>query len=184
VLVYEGPPGSLALGDVGTVLDSRYRTEYAGCHITQPFYFMCDDFGELRCNPPCEELLARPRANDSDWVVWKRQVKYCLSEKAPDVCDIYFNTTIAVLVVSINVAKLIAFSMLFVIIRKPPLLTIGDAVASFLNSPDETTKGVGLMSKTDFKTYEGPILAKVYEDSKERCITAVGRPRIFSAIAL
>ncbi|KAK0609436.1 hypothetical protein B0T14DRAFT_441918, partial [Immersiella caudata] len=170
VLVQNGLPGSLQLGDVGQIFDARYETGRGRGHISQPFYFLCDDLNAPNNIGivPCEELLAGVRANisSSAWVVWKRNVRYCLSEKAPDVCNVYFNTTIAALVVSINLAKLIAFSMLFVVIRTPPLLTIGEAVASFLNSPDEMTEGLSPMSKTDIR--------------QERWIAAVGYLVLFA----
>ena len=116
-------------------------------------------------------------------------IKYCLSEPAPDQCVLYFNTSIAVMVNSINAAKLLAFIFIFFAIRSPPLLTIGDAVASFLERPDETTRGLGTVSKKDFSrfVYFGEPwlkLRKPYKPRRRRWVAAVGGGRVVSAALL
>ena len=134
--------------------------------------------------PTCEYLIAKVKANASSWVVWERPVKCCLSERAPDQCNIYFGTNIAVLVISINLAKLIGFVLVCFTTRKnAPLFTIGVAVSSFMGTPDETTKSIGVVSKQDLPDHTGTIFPKRPEsywgsESKGRWMASVGSSQI------
>lgn len=98
-------------------------------------------------------------------------VSYCLSEGIMDIeqwCSLEISVTIMEVVCVMNLLKLIsvaimvasatfaqkrAFSQRYKASSREPLITIGDAIESFLDNPDATTKGMCLFSQTDF---EGP----------------------------
>jgi len=188
ILVQDGGPGTLQSGDVGRIFRGSYS--FGGtCGATQAFYWMCDGQSSGFC-VPCEEVLLGAKADPSSWKVLGRPVKYCLSERAPDQCKVHFNTTIAVIVNSINAAKVAAFILLFFMIQSPPLLTLGDAVASFMENPDETTRGIGVVSKSDFASEAGtehriwPTRPKPWAQSRERWLTAVGVTRVVLSVLL
>jgi hypothetical protein len=78
-------------------------------------------------------------------------VDYCLSEPAEPRCQLQFNLVIAVVVTVLNFFK--AALMIYIVYstEESPLMTIGDAIASFLDEQDDTTKGMGLLSISDLR---------------------------------
>ena len=69
-------------------------------------------------------------------------VDYCLAESTSPECTLKFNQTIMIVVMVCNVLKIFSF---FATLRvcTTPLVTIGDAIASFLWLPDTATVGYG-----------------------------------------
>ncbi len=78
--------------------------------------------------------------------------KYCLSEPVIGKCSLSFSLVVIVVVVVFNIGK--AISMLWVAFRitNHPLITIGDAISSFLENSDPTTRGICMATKDDIKT--------------------------------
>jgi hypothetical protein len=79
----------------------------------------------------------------------KGPIEYCLSERAEEHCKVHWNLSIAALVTVLNVLKaaLIFYTAFFT--KEQPLMTMGDAVASFLEVEDPTTIGFCLASRED-----------------------------------
>ena len=105
--------------------------------------WVCGDAQGLGCD------VARAVGNASGWTVNEMPVAYCLSMKTPEVCRFEFSLQLLVVVVTCNLLK--ALCMAFTVWKQktPTLTTIGDAVASFLDSPDSTTVGRCMMAKAD-----------------------------------
>ncbi|PVH98584.1 hypothetical protein DM02DRAFT_615710 [Periconia macrospinosa] len=78
-------------------------------------------------------------------------IDYCLSERAEPHCTLEFVTPIAILVTILNLIK--AALILYTVfgIKDEPLLTMGDAVASFLEREDLTTRDMCLLSVKEIK---------------------------------
>ncbi|KAJ5914828.1 hypothetical protein N7504_003711 [Penicillium tannophilum] len=72
----------------------------------------------------------------------------CLAYEGKTNCQLLFNPIIGVVISLATLVKVVAMFLAARIQRSraPPLLTIGDAVASFLQRPDDTTKGICWMS--------------------------------------
>ncbi|KAF8247747.1 hypothetical protein K440DRAFT_292787 [Wilcoxina mikolae CBS 423.85] len=70
------------------------------------------------------------------------QVKECWSKKMDEVCKLQFSTGILSIVIVCNFVK--ALCMLLTLCERDfvPLVTIGDAIQSFLMNPDPTTAGI------------------------------------------
>ncbi|KAJ5530394.1 hypothetical protein N7527_003787 [Penicillium freii] len=68
----------------------------------------------------------------------------CLAIKAPEHCQLLYSPPICIIIMLSGCAKVAAMFLAARIGRgrSPPLLTVGDAVASFLTNPDPTTKGL------------------------------------------
>ena len=66
-------------------------------------------------------------------------VESCLSEKTKESCKLFINIPICVIVISCNAIKLTCMFFAAQENRDEVLITIGDAVASFLKRPDATT---------------------------------------------
>lgn len=81
---------------------------------------------------------------------WKLPVSHCLSKDATQRCELLFSLPIGIIVLLSNCVKLGCMYLAARLInRKNVLLTVGDAVASFLTSPDPVTKGRCSMSRSD-----------------------------------
>lgn len=90
-------------------------------------------------------------AQADHWRMFGRQVEHCLREPVEEHCRIQLSSQFMVVVIICNICKM--YLMGYVAWKKPgePLVTVGDAVASFLDNPDLTTKGNCLLEKTHFE---------------------------------
>ncbi|KAF1972724.1 hypothetical protein BU23DRAFT_534554 [Bimuria novae-zelandiae CBS 107.79] len=106
-------------------------------------------------------------------------VDYCLSEKAEPRCKIQFTLPIAILVTILNVFKAILIFYTAFGTKEEPLMTMGDAVASFLERQDETTKGMCLLSVRDVKSHKGyfPVGVKAWSGKRRRFKDVTSRTR-------
>ena len=85
------------------------------------------------------------------WTVLDFPIEYCLSQPADSTCKLQFSLVIMVIVILCNFSK--TFCM-FLTIWNPswvPLLTLGDAIASFLAQPDPSTVNNCLADKDSFQ---------------------------------
>ena len=76
------------------------------------------------------------------------QVERCLAKTITPNCTIQLIPELLYTVVACNICKAIVFVYLL-FFNFEPLITIGDAIASFLDEPDPTTKGLGAISARD-----------------------------------
>ncbi|KAF7113944.1 hypothetical protein CNMCM5793_006127 [Aspergillus hiratsukae] len=73
----------------------------------------------------------------------------CLSLKADQSCQLFFNLPLSLVVIGCNVIKVLCVVSVARLKKTEVLLTVGDAVSSFLNRPDPTTKGMCWMSRSE-----------------------------------
>ncbi|KAJ5674773.1 uncharacterized protein N7477_004707 [Penicillium maclennaniae] len=75
----------------------------------------------------------------------------CIQISAEEKCQLLYSPTICIVISLCALAKVIAmfFAARISHSRSMPLLTIGDAVASFVTRPDPTTEGMCWISKSD-----------------------------------
>ncbi|KAM5344029.1 hypothetical protein ACJ41O_012566 [Fusarium nematophilum] len=104
------------------------------------------DYGE-----PCD--VSSVAANPGNWTVSNLgtpfRVNYCLSKQTEEHCRLIMSVPIFAVVVACNIIKLIGLALTWLFLDKRPLLTLGDAVACFLERPDPTTRDSSLISKTN-----------------------------------
>ena len=81
-------------------------------------------------------------------------IEYCLSQKTPEHCQLQFSVEIMVIVIIANFLKVLC--MLYTIwrVKSPTLVTIRDAISSFLQSPDHTTIDRCTLSKVGVEESE------------------------------
>ncbi|EXJ72124.1 uncharacterized protein A1O5_04628 [Cladophialophora psammophila CBS 110553] len=98
---------------------------------------------------PCETWVSKVAAIASEWQPYSFDVQYCLSEVVPERCSYNGNIPIVAIVLTCNAIKI--FGMLFVAFRLAdnPLITVGDAMESFLNENDKSTEGLCLLGKSE-----------------------------------
>lgn len=98
----------------------------------------------------CDLKNALKRADN--WETFSYSVDYCLSEPMEEFCRLEFSMTIMIVIVVCNLIKTICMVLTVWKQKTPPLATIGDAIASFVEVPDRTTKGMCTVSKKDICT--------------------------------
>ncbi|KAF5019104.1 hypothetical protein F66182_8900 [Fusarium sp. NRRL 66182] len=77
-----------------------------------------------------------------------------------------------------NVLKLIGLALTWLFLEKRPLLTLGDAISSFLESPDPSTKGQCLLSKTWSHRLVWEAGPRIWQPTKQRWFTSISRRRL------
>ena len=107
----------------------------------------------LCLNEPCDP------SNEGFWNLKETDVGFCLSETVEEHCQVQFSGAIMVLVIVCNLCKMLVMG--YISWKRPtePLVTVGDAIASFLDQPDLTTIGNCLAGKGRFERANpsGPI---------------------------
>ena len=94
---------------------------------------------------------------------------YCLEQPIPEHCRLQFSAAIMVIVIIANLIKTVCMG--FIAWQRPAqaLVTIGDAIASFLNEPDTTTIGNCLADKqTNIKRDKCSVTYRRWEALKDR----------------
>ncbi|KKY39973.1 hypothetical protein UCDDA912_g00017 [Diaporthe ampelina] len=85
-------------------------------------------------------------------------VRYCLaqrSEAAQETCTLQLNGILLVVVVGLNLVTLVLTAAILILRRFEPLVTLGDAISSFLRDPDPSTRKNCLLSKKNLRTGMG-----------------------------
>lgn len=100
----------------------------------------------MRCAPYYKGWLSTPTRLDS-WKPIGREIEYCLSEPIPERCACTANVPIIAVVLVCNFIKLVAMYIVATRLHDSPLITIGDAIESFLDSPEPSTEGICLLSR-------------------------------------
>jgi hypothetical protein len=154
---YQTRGSVLLVADNNTVADVQmHQTSY----LEYVPYMSVDGGSTWMCQyretyMPCEwrDEIKGYRANVSTWrpLHSSAPIAYCLSETLPDVCKVQSSLQILIIVVVLNALKATLMFYIGFATRESPLLTVGDAVASFLKEPDSWTAGMCLASK---ETYE------------------------------
>lgn len=86
-------------------------------------------------------------------------VKYCLAQNLDQQCGVGLSNQILLAVVLCVLVKTATCAVVLLVIFKEvsqPLVTVGDAIESFIISPDQSTYGLGLVEDPDIKGTQGP----------------------------
>ncbi|KAK2024434.1 hypothetical protein LX32DRAFT_99545 [Colletotrichum zoysiae] len=79
-------------------------------------------------------------------------VDYCLARpESPRSCAVILNGSLLGVIAVLNLVSVSAIGAVYIFAGFEPLITLGDAVASFLMQPDYTTRGICLLDKDDVK---------------------------------
>ncbi|KAI0896558.1 hypothetical protein F4806DRAFT_431333 [Annulohypoxylon nitens] len=80
------------------------------------------------------------------------KVQYCLARTStPQTCSVNLSGSILGIAVILNLASLISMAVILARSSFAPLVTLGDAIRSFLRHPDPTTANAALLSKKDVR---------------------------------
>lgn len=103
-------------------------------------------------------LSTRTTTTNTKILIDGAEVTTCLAEPTDPLrktCTVSFNSTLFIVVLGLNLVILLltAFTLLFG--RYQPLVTLGDAIASFLQDPDPSTRNNALLTKTNIRSKMG-----------------------------
>ena len=97
--------------------------------------------------------LKQQKMNASNWTLLGYEVLHCMALKAPAVCEFQFSLPLLSVVLACNVIKLICIGIVAWRSDWLPLITIGDAISSFLERPDLHTQNNCLVPNSVFSHY-------------------------------
>jgi hypothetical protein len=125
--------------------------------VDDPFGWICGDGNLQACygsTTSANTVCTLQSVDPTNWKPWGSKIEYCLSENVESRCRVQFVPPLAYIVIVFNIAKAGILLYAYLSIKENPLMTIGDAVSSFLNRQDETTKDLCLMAKEDIHLWE------------------------------
>jgi len=95
--------------------------------------------GKINVSTECTPL--KNLANDFDADPLREiKVDHCLSIRTSEECRLFYHLPIALVMIICNLIKIVCIWLLLRIDRHDLILTMGDAISSFLQRPDPTTK--------------------------------------------
>jgi hypothetical protein len=127
---------------------------YNGHGIPGPYDWICPD--TVNCNSDALPLV-RSKISQKEWTAGNPEnlerynVQYCMAMKKPQYCRLQYSLLPTIVVVVFNLVKASVLLYIWLEISEIPILTIGDAIASFLRRPDPFTQTGCLLSGTDVR---------------------------------
>ncbi|KXX74328.1 hypothetical protein MMYC01_209950 [Madurella mycetomatis] len=119
----------------------------SGCAGNQAYDWMCS--GLYYNSETCSDRIPWLRDDLARWTPYGHPVKECYSLPTTERCKLLFSPTLCWVVTMLNLLKALLMLTAALSTDTKPLLTVGDAVASFMRAPDESTRGLCLTSKND-----------------------------------
>jgi len=132
---------------------------------------------------PVPRRVVRKSEISGDWKPFGDKVKYCLSQRLREHCKLQFSLHIALLVIILNLLKATVMLILAFSVKERPLMTMGDAVSSFLQQPDSTTENVCLLTMSNVQyMHDWAPVPEVYDLEHKRwfCAASLSRWGAFS----
>ncbi|KAL2807889.1 hypothetical protein BJX63DRAFT_410906 [Aspergillus granulosus] len=111
-----------------------------------PYGWICQTTPERRCQSDLDQVKQKADSTDG-WVVDGYKVDYCLVEETPEKCTLEYSLPLLIVVLATNLVKIAIIVLTILSLRANPLLTLGDAIASFLSIPDDSSRGMCLLTK-------------------------------------
>jgi hypothetical protein len=172
------------------VLYSRYpqRSLTADKDNTNPdpYRWICQDF--IASAERCKLKKATAYFDSGkNWTVNHNRVSYCLAREIPDTCELQFNKWLMLPVVVFGAIKTIVIACLLIFRPQGRFLhTPGDAIASFLEDEDHTTKNMCLVSSKQIRKhgFTEPYEPQVYTGARPRWLSSANTTEFFSTIGV
>ncbi|KAI1095990.1 hypothetical protein F5B19DRAFT_214298 [Rostrohypoxylon terebratum] len=111
-------------------------TSYVPATLFEPWSWMCGS------STTCDTSTILQ--NDT-WTIGPHLITRCLGRKLPELCELNASLSIAIIVLICISCKLICIFIAVSLGRSQSLLTVGDAVASFLQEPDVASPKYSLL---------------------------------------
>jgi hypothetical protein len=152
-----------------------------------PYEWICSQLEQSSMT--CQALVDDIRQNSTQWrpfvatqsvfALDSAPVIECLSEIGTEHCRLQSYTRTFIIVIVMNAIKAVAMLFLAFWIKDRPILTLGDAISSFLETPDPHSAGLGLitkyevqLSRSKWATKSKVRKGKIWDGARENCSSA------------
>ena len=136
---------------------------------SSPFQWICDSDpylesklrvrkDEIGNNIPCWMYWQQWLQKVDEWNPYGQKIASCYSEIVPEQCTYSANLPIIAVVMACNLLKALAMLCVAFYLGGNPIITVGDALSSFLQKPDPTTKGFCLLSRGRVQSHTWPLV--------------------------
>ncbi|KAJ4371577.1 hypothetical protein N0V83_004796 [Neocucurbitaria cava] len=155
-----------------------------------PFHWICHDSldsGNTE-DDHCDLQLAMDHFDSGkNWTVYGNPVDHCFARISPDVCQLQFNEWLMLVVVVCGAIKVL--TMCYLVFWRPAgrfLRTLGDAIASFLEEEDATTKDMCLVSSKQVRKhgFRTPYDPQTYTGIRPRWLSGANTIEFFATIGI
>ncbi|KAJ5954344.1 hypothetical protein N7501_008623 [Penicillium viridicatum] len=109
----------------------------------------------------------------------------CLAIKSEDRCQLLYSPPICIIIALATFLKVVAMFLAARMGRQrsPPLLTVGDAVASFMERPDRTTEGMCWLSNADVRRGVWKVSQKTEDPAEEPLEGSQREPMVYKRLS-
>lgn len=149
ILAYGNGLGNSKYKDVAAVSSINNATDsllyFSPVHYWNPWF--CDNYQGVHGDCDVDEAVKHAQ----DLTLTGYPIDHCLVQEMDEKCMLQLSLPIMLVVIMCNLIKLICMVYTLTGERSQPLLTVGDAIASFLNEPDPTTKHICLADRFFFQ---------------------------------
>ena len=162
---------------------SELKYEYENRNIFCLLELICDhDYGAVT-NPQnlsfhTSDLLWSSDGHVNGTTLGLSYIDYCLSKPVVEHCKLQLSVTIMIVVIICNMIKTACTITILWKQDPEPLVTLGDAIASFLDRPDVTTQRNCMAGRTRFEDSKhwGPLLCR-WDPKRSHWFRAASRRR-------
>lgn len=98
----------------------------------------------------CSDMLPLLLRDTSLWKPFNAKIQGCYSQSTSEHCNVLFSYAFGLVITAITFIQGILMLCVAFSKNEKPILTIGDAITSFLKAEDSTTKQMCLKSQNDF----------------------------------
>ena len=120
-----------------------------GLHAYEYYDRLCDNLQDLITPFTCTSYNGTHKSGNRFFDFYN--VSFCWSQRTEEHCKLRFSLIIMIVVVICNFVKLVCLTYIAWRQDPAPLITIGDAITSFLEHEDVTTQGICLAKKQIFR---------------------------------
>ena len=171
--------------DSQLIIDVRNQQQPDDDKIPSPFCELglsCNNAGAV-VNPQnlsfvTSDILRQSHNHVNGTIPGLSYIDYCLSQPVAEHCKLQFSVTIMIVVIICNMIKTVCMTTISWKQDPEPLVTLGDAIASFLDRPDVKTKRNCMAGRTRFEKsrYWGLLLSR-WDPKRFRWFRAASRRR-------
>jgi hypothetical protein len=156
-----------------------------------PYHWICQDVISPKSTGEdaiCSFKKARgPLDSGKDWTVYGHPVSYCLARAITDNCELQFNAWLMLPVLVFGCIKTMVIA--YLLFARPTgrfLRTLGDAIASFLEEEDATTKDMCLVSSKQVRKhgFKASCEPQIYTNTRPRWLQSANTTEFFSTIGI
>ena len=139
---------AVVLGNSTNLTDNPKAVTFGGGAYSADWFCTNSTTTEKYYNCSSDSII-RDVDNGDNWHYNGSTIEYCLSQRVEEHCQLQFSVKIMIIVIIANFLKLVCMLYTVRSHKIPTLVTVGDAVSSFLQDQDPTTVGYCTLSKKD-----------------------------------